>query len=183
VPARILFDRAVLSKVVAIFAYILAVILSALCVLVLSFPAFGQMPGRGATPPPTNQMPGKLPRCPVEEPKGAAPDLTVFDVKQRLASLKEELHISGDTGSVFDEYARQLTAYTADEERRKTGKRSISVSATSRLGHFLDDARNKYSALEALNESAVQLLSRLSPQQRRLADAKMLPIFDTQAPQ
>lgn len=181
--ARILFDRLALSKVAAISAYMFAVILSALCVLALSFPVFGQMPGRGAAPPPTGQMPGKPPRCPVPEPKGTAPELTAFDIKQRLASLREELRISGDTAIAFDEYARQLIDYTADEERRRIGNRSISASATSRLGHFLDDARNKYSALEALNESAMLLLSKLSPQQRRLADAKMLPIFDTLAPQ
>jgi hypothetical protein len=142
--------------------------------------AGGRPPGAGGAG--GGHMPrdkaGELPRCPSTPAAGPLP-MTAEQIRKHFDDLKNDLNLSGDAVAAFDAYVRNASTYLLDEERLRSGPKSISLSGSARIDRMFDDARNRYTAAEDLQDALRKLNQKLSESQRKLADPRLLPLPET----
>jgi hypothetical protein len=130
-------------------------------------------PGGGHTP---RDKSGEAPRCPSTPPTVGPLPLSADQIRKHFDDLKVELNLSGDAAAAFEAYARIASTYLLDEERLRSGPKSISLSGSARIDRMFDEARNRYTAAEDLQDALKRLNQKLSDPQRKLADPRLLPL-------
>lgn len=118
--------------------------------------------------------PAETLRCP---PVSAGPmPLTEEVIINHYAMLKSDLKLAGTTVALFDGFVGLTKSFLLDDERKKFGPRTVSASGASRLAQQLDEARNRYTALEDIDEQAKRLMVTLNDGQRTQFASRLLPM-------
>lgn len=136
----------------------------------------GRPPGGGA---PKGRQPEAKP-CPPST-TGTIP-LTDDTINLHYETLKSALGLADTTEALFDKLVSEIKTFLAEEERRQFGGRSISANGTARLQQQLDEARNRYAALEDIDEHKKQLMASLNEAQRSQLAVRLLPMPATAPP-
>jgi hypothetical protein len=113
-------------------------------------------------------------RCP--PPTAGSIPLTDEAINRHYETLKSELRLAGTAEALFDKFVRQIKIFLAEEERKQFGGRSISANGAARLAQQLDEARNRYTALEDIEEHKKRLMAGLNEAQRSQLAARLLPM-------
>ncbi len=119
------------------------------------------------------------PRCPEPDVRSEVRGLTTEQVTKHFDELRSSLSLSGQAGEAFEGYVRNATTFLRDEERLRTTPRSVSLSGTTQIDRLYDDIRNRFTAIEDLQDSARRLMGLLNEEQRRTADSRLLPRAET----
>jgi hypothetical protein len=133
----------------------------------------GRPPGGGA--PRGRQAEAK--QC-LPPTTGSIP-LTDEAINRHYETLKSELGLADMAEALFDKFVREIKIFLAEEERRQFDGRSISANGAARLQQQLDEARNRYAALEDIDEHKKRLMVSLNGAQRSQLAARLLPMPST----
>jgi hypothetical protein len=146
----------------------------------------GFMSSAGAQQMPGGRQPGgagerarpprqDVPRCPEAESRADVRGISPEQIARHFDDLRSALGLSGAAAGAFEVYTQNATKYLRDEERLRVAPRTVSLSGSTQIDRLYDDARNKFTALEDLQDSAKRMMALLSDEQRRIADPRLLP--------
>jgi hypothetical protein len=95
----------------------------------------------------------------------------------RLSLLEEDLHLQPEQRKAWQSFADKVRAYAGDLARERT-RLTVSSSALGlqHIDHAVDIARNRLTALEEISAAAKALYASLSPEQKTLADTRIVSI-------
>ena len=99
-------------------------------------------------------------------------------VEDRLGLLEEDLHLTADQRSAWQSYADKVNALAADigRDRERGSLANGQMSALQQIDRAVDIARNRLTALEDIAATAKALYGNLNPQQKSVADPRLVTI-------
>lgn len=121
----------------------------------------------------------EMPRCPAPSTVAGTVGFTDEQIAKHFSDLRADLALSGEAAALFDAYARSPATFLKDEDRLKHSPRAVTASGLGRIDRMYDEARNRYTALEDLQDSAKKLIAALTTTQRTHADTRLLPLPQT----
>jgi hypothetical protein len=140
----------------------------------------GGGPGRPGGPGGPGGAPREIPRCP---PADLGPrTLTSEEINAHFANLKADLKLSGEAIAAYDRFAQQAAKFLEDDAKRRLAPRSVSQRGSAQLDRLFDEARNRYTAIEDLQDAMKAMMANLNDSQRALADSRLLPTPSAQPP-
>ena len=107
-------------------------------------------------------------------------------IEYRLSLLEEDLHLQPEQRALWEFFASKVRAYAGDlvrEKSRAMTSASGGVAGKTGIQHIeqaADSARNRATALEDIAEAAKNLYAGLTPNQKALADARIVTIVAPQ---
>ncbi len=104
------------------------------------------------------------------------------DIEYRLSLLQDDLELQPEQRASWNAFAEQVRAYAGDLARERAraiaeSKGATDADAIEHIDRAADSARNHATALEDISRSAKALYAVLTPQQRKLADARIVTII------
>ena len=177
---RARFDRRV-SGMAAIAKLILVLaMLAASSVAQAQFPGGGAGGGGGGMGRGAGGMggpPGRAP--PVDTSASIGSPGRASDMQADIIGLRDDLQLTKDQQASFDAYIERLFSLAGDIQRSQFAMRSP-PNADSRgpqqFDQLVDIARNRLTAVEEVAEAGRALYARLSPEQKMVADRRLVAI-------
>ena len=107
--------------------------------------------------------------------------------QHRLMMLEVELHLASEQQGPWQSFSQKVLAYASDlsRERARAGIPASEETATSglqRIDLATDIARNHLTELEDIRTAANALYATLSPDQKKIADRRILTIIAPSGP-
>ena len=91
----------------------------------------------------------------------------------RLNTVQDELNLRPDQFNAWAAYADKVKALTADITRERN-RAFVKSSTVQQIDGIVDSARNRLTALQDIAASAKALYETLSPEQKPVADARLV---------
>jgi hypothetical protein len=146
--------------------------------------AFAQFGGRGMGG--IFGGPSRAPRGNTQSGTNSAPPRPIPDsyeqTEHRLALMEMELHLTTQQLEPWQAFANKVRAYASDlsRERARTGiSEDTSISGLQHIDLITDGARIRLNELEDIRTTASALYATLSPDQKKIADARMVTLITT----
>ena len=95
-------------------------------------------------------------------------------VEERLGKLPAELGLNADTEPLFKRYALLLNRLMNDEVQRSLKPPQPPMDAVRAMNQQILDANDRTAAWEAVQQAAQTLMSKLSPEQRAVANKRLV---------
>lgn len=108
--------------------------------------------------------------------KGAPPSAIMVQgyVEERLGKLPAELGLNADTEPLFKRYALLLNRLMNDEVQRSLKPPQPPMDAVRAMNQQILDANDRTAAWEEVQQAAQTLMSKLSPEQRAVANKRLV---------
>lgn len=114
-----------------------------------------------------------------DEPANTAP-VAAAATPRPLEGLRNDLALTPQQLPLWQAYAGRLDAYTQLHYRERPAPPAGTEAATKQLARLVDQQQNRLAALEDIERAAADLYALLTPEQRKLADQRLmstLPVF------
>ena len=155
---------------------LIAAVLVLLAVALVSSSAYAQFPagaGQGGT---RGAGGGKAPRT-SQNREQPAMDVSA-PVQIQLDRLEDDLALMPEQRDAWNAYADKILSFADDMTRAqfvaRTGSVPKDASAAQQLDQLADKARNRMTAVEDIAQSGKALYAVLSPDQRKIADRRLV---------
>jgi hypothetical protein len=147
--------------------------------------AFAQFGGRGMGG--IFGGPSRAPRGNTQNGTSTVPRPTPDSYEQaehRLALMELDLHLTAQQREPWQEFANKVRAYASDlsREHARAGippSDSTPISGLQHIDLITDGARIRLNELEDIRTTASALYATLSPDQKKIADARMVTLITT----
>jgi hypothetical protein len=148
--------------------------------------AFAQFGGRGMGG--IFGGPSRAPRGNTQSGTNSAPPRPIPDsyeqTEHRLALMEMELHLTTQQLEPWQAFANKVRAYASDlsREHARAGippSDSTPISGLQHIDLITDGARIRLNELEDIRTTASALYATLSPDQKKIADARMVTLITT----
>jgi hypothetical protein len=96
--------------------------------------------------------------------------------------MEYDLHLTAQQAEPWQAFANKVRAYASDlsRERARTGiSEGTSISGLQHIDLITDGARIRLNELEDIRTTANALYATLSPDQKKVADARMIALITT----
>jgi hypothetical protein len=176
---RVKFDRRIVTAAITNLVLVL-IMLAASSVAQAQFPGGGAGGGGGGMGRGAGSMgapPGRPP--PVDTSAANSQPASASNIHADIIRLRDDLQLAKEQQTSFDAYIEKLFSLAGDIQRSQSAMRSPPTAdsrSPQQFGQLVDIARNRLTAVEEIAEAGSALYAKLSPEQKLVADRRLVAI-------